>query len=63
MRRRGGVRLSVLDTSPIVQGSAPRQALHNTGELMVTTPVYHHADRRRSYELVASIADRLRAER
>ncbi|MFE0019436.1 LLM class flavin-dependent oxidoreductase [Amycolatopsis sp. NPDC059021] len=31
-----------------------------TGELMVTTPVYHHADRRRSYELVATIADRLR---
>ncbi|WP_431914424.1 LLM class flavin-dependent oxidoreductase [Nonomuraea jabiensis] len=31
-----------------------------TGELMVTTPVHHHADRRRSYELVASIADRLR---
>ncbi|GAA4535972.1 LLM class flavin-dependent oxidoreductase [Amycolatopsis samaneae] len=31
-----------------------------TGELMVTTPVYHHTDRRRSYELVAAIADRLR---
>lgn len=32
----------------------------DTGELMVTTPVYYHADRRRSYELVASIADQLR---
>jgi alkanesulfonate monooxygenase SsuD/methylene tetrahydromethanopterin reductase-like flavin-dependent oxidoreductase (luciferase family) len=31
-----------------------------TGELMVTTPLYYHADRLRSYELVASIADRLR---
>jgi len=35
--------------------------LDDTGadELMVTTPLYHHADRRRSYELVAAIADRL----
>lgn len=31
-----------------------------TRELMVTTPLYHHADRRRSYELVASVVDRLR---
>ncbi|MGV9383971.1 LLM class flavin-dependent oxidoreductase [Nonomuraea sp. NPDC003707] len=31
-----------------------------TDELMITTPLYHHADRRRSYELIASIADRLR---
>jgi luciferase family oxidoreductase group 1 len=38
-----------------------RSVLDDTGadELMVTTPVYHHADRRRSYELVAAIADRL----
>jgi alkanesulfonate monooxygenase SsuD/methylene tetrahydromethanopterin reductase-like flavin-dependent oxidoreductase (luciferase family) len=28
-------------------------------ELMVTTPLYHHADRRRSYELVAALADGL----
>ncbi|MFI6096010.1 LLM class flavin-dependent oxidoreductase [Lentzea sp. NPDC051213] len=31
-----------------------------TGELMITSPIYHHADRRRSYELVASIATGLR---
>ncbi|MEO3872434.1 hypothetical protein ABGB18_26775 [Nonomuraea sp. B12E4] len=30
-----------------------------TGEPMITTPVYEHADRRRSCELVASIAGRL----
>jgi len=30
-----------------------------TGELMITSPIYHHADRRRSYELVASIAGSL----
>jgi luciferase family oxidoreductase group 1 len=36
--------------------------LDETGadEVMVTTPVHHHADRLRSYELVASVADRLR---
>ena len=28
-----GIRLSVLDTSPIVQGSTPRQALRNTTDL------------------------------
>lgn len=28
-----GIRLSVLDTSPIVQGSTPREALHNTADL------------------------------
>jgi luciferase family oxidoreductase group 1 len=33
-----------------------------TDELMVTTPVHHHSDRRRSYELVASIAPRLLRE-
>lgn len=32
-----------------------------SGELMVTTPLYHHTDRRRSYELVASLAGRLMA--
>jgi luciferase family oxidoreductase group 1 len=31
----GGVRLSVLDTSPIVAGSTPRQARHNTVDLAV----------------------------
>jgi len=37
MPERGGagVRLSVLDTSPIVQGSTPRQALRNTVDLAV----------------------------
>lgn len=40
-----------------------RAVLDETGtdELMVTTPLYHHADRRRSYELVAALAGRLRA--
>lgn len=31
-----------------------------TSELMITSPIYHHADRRRSYELVAAIAGALR---
>ncbi|WP_112267324.1 LLM class flavin-dependent oxidoreductase [Lentzea terrae] len=31
-----------------------------TEELMITTPIYHHADRRRSYEVVAAIAADLR---
>jgi luciferase family oxidoreductase group 1 len=35
----------------------------STDELMLTTPIYHHADRRLSYELVAAIADRLRPKR
>jgi luciferase family oxidoreductase group 1 len=30
-----------------------------TEELMITTPVFHHADRRRSYELIASISGSL----
>ncbi|MDX8028934.1 LLM class flavin-dependent oxidoreductase [Lentzea sp. BCCO 10_0856] len=30
-----------------------------TEELMITTPVHHHADRRRSYELIASISGSL----
>lgn len=33
-----------------------------TEELMITSPIYHHADRRRSYELVASIAGSLVAQ-
>lgn len=32
-----------------------------TGELMITTPVFHHADRRRSYQLIASIRGSLAA--
>lgn len=56
---------SVLAGSPDTVAELLQAVLDETGtgELMVTTPVYHHADRRRSYELVASIADRLRAER
>jgi luciferase family oxidoreductase group 1 len=55
--RSGGV----LVGSPATVTEHLRTVLDDTGtdELMVTTPVYHHADRRRSYELVASIADRL----
>lgn len=30
-----------------------------TSELMITSPVYHHANRRRSYELIAAITDDL----
>ncbi|MCR3752613.1 MsnO8 family LLM class oxidoreductase [Lentzea californiensis] len=30
-----------------------------TSELMITSPVYHHADRRRSYELVSAISGSL----
>ncbi|MET7333644.1 MsnO8 family LLM class oxidoreductase [Nonomuraea sp. NPDC005650] len=33
--RQADVRVSVLDTSPIVQGSTPRQALHNTVDLAI----------------------------
>nr|WP_157529358.1 LLM class flavin-dependent oxidoreductase [Kibdelosporangium sp. MJ126-NF4]CEL23026.1 Luciferase-like monooxygenase [Kibdelosporangium sp. MJ126-NF4]CTQ90165.1 Luciferase-like monooxygenase (EC 1.14.-.-) [Kibdelosporangium sp. MJ126-NF4] len=38
-----------------------QKVLDDTGadELMVTTPVYDHAERRHSYELLAAIADRL----
>jgi len=35
VRGTGGVRLSVLDTAPIVQGATPRQALGNTVDLAV----------------------------
>jgi luciferase family oxidoreductase group 1 len=53
---------SVLVGSPETVTKHLQTVLDDTGtdELMVTTPVYQHADRRRSYELVASIADRLR---
>jgi len=55
--RSGGV----LVGSPGTVTEHLRKVLDDTGteELMVTTPVYSPADRRRSYELVASIADRL----
>jgi alkanesulfonate monooxygenase SsuD/methylene tetrahydromethanopterin reductase-like flavin-dependent oxidoreductase (luciferase family) len=53
---------SVLIGSPETVTRHLQTVLDNTGtdELMVTTPVYHHADRRLSYELLASIAPRLR---
>ncbi|HEY3686062.1 MAG TPA: LLM class flavin-dependent oxidoreductase [Streptosporangiaceae bacterium] len=52
--RSGGV----LTGSPATLRGHLRALLAATGtdELMVTTPVYDHADRRRSYELVAEIA-------
>ncbi|MDX3105026.1 LLM class flavin-dependent oxidoreductase [Nonomuraea angiospora] len=55
--RSGGV----LAGSPATVVEHLQSVLDATGtdELMVTTPIYHHADRRRSYELVASLADRL----
>ncbi|WP_326835516.1 LLM class flavin-dependent oxidoreductase [Amycolatopsis rhabdoformis] len=40
-----------------LQGLLDRAGPH---ELMITTPVFDHADRRRSYELVAEVAQRLR---
>lgn len=50
---------SVLTGSPDTVAKHLRAVLDDTGtgELMVTTPVYHHADRRRSYEILAAIAD------
>jgi luciferase family oxidoreductase group 1 len=53
---------SVLIGSPEMVTKHLLTVLDDTGtdELMVTTPVYYHADRRLSYELIASIADRLR---
>jgi luciferase family oxidoreductase group 1 len=55
----------VLVGSPETVAKHLQKVLDHTGtrELMVTTPVYHHADRRQSYELVAAIADRLRPQR
>ncbi|WP_308202817.1 LLM class flavin-dependent oxidoreductase [Crossiella sp. SN42] len=52
---------SVLVGGPETVAEGLQQILDATGttELMVTTPVYHHADRRRSYELLATIAPRL----
>nr|WP_312871942.1 MsnO8 family LLM class oxidoreductase [Amycolatopsis acididurans] len=47
---------SVLTGSPETLAERLRSVLDATAadELMVTTPVYHHADRRRSYELLAT---------
>jgi luciferase family oxidoreductase group 1 len=52
---------SVLAGSPETITKHLQTVLDDTGadELMLTTPVYDHADRRRSYELVAAIADQL----
>jgi luciferase family oxidoreductase group 1 len=49
---------SVLTGSPETVAKHLHTILDDTGtdELMVTTPLYHHADRRRSYELLATIA-------
>jgi luciferase family oxidoreductase group 1 len=51
----------VLVGSPETVTKHLQRVLDDTGtdELMVTTPVYHHADRRLSHELVAAIAGRL----
>jgi alkanesulfonate monooxygenase SsuD/methylene tetrahydromethanopterin reductase-like flavin-dependent oxidoreductase (luciferase family) len=59
--RSGGV----LVGSPETVTKHLQNLLDDTGthELMVTTPVYHHADRRLSCELVAAIADRLHPKR
>ena len=48
---------SVLVGSPETVARKLRTVLDDTGvgELMVTSPIYHHADRRRSYELLATI--------
>lgn len=53
---------SVLAGSPGTVGKALQAVLDTTGaqEVMVTTPVYHHRDRRRSYELVSALAGSLR---
>jgi luciferase family oxidoreductase group 1 len=53
---------SVLVGGPQTVAGHLRKVLADTGadELMATTPVYHHADRRRSYQLLADLADRLR---
>ncbi|MER7864141.1 LLM class flavin-dependent oxidoreductase [Amycolatopsis japonica] len=52
---------AVLTGSPDTLAPKLQRILDETssGEIMVTTPLYHHADRRRSYELVASLAGRL----
>ena len=48
---------SVVVGGPETVAKHLRTVLDDTGadELMVTTPLYHHADRRRSYELVAAL--------
>ncbi|MGW0518257.1 LLM class flavin-dependent oxidoreductase [Crossiella sp. NPDC003009] len=53
---------NVLVGSPETVAERLQQILDATGttELMATTPVYHHTDRRRSYELLATIAAQLR---
>ncbi|WP_020673185.1 LLM class flavin-dependent oxidoreductase [Amycolatopsis nigrescens] len=53
---------SVLTGSPETVAKSLQALLDDTGadEIMVTTPIHHHTDRRRSYELVAGLADRLR---
>ncbi|RZS44490.1 luciferase family oxidoreductase group 1 [Herbihabitans rhizosphaerae] len=53
---------SVLVGSPETITKQLQSVLDDTGteELMITTPVYEHADRRRSYELIASVAEQLR---
>jgi luciferase family oxidoreductase group 1 len=52
---------SVLVGGPETVAGLLQVVLDTTGadELMVTTPVFHHVDRRLSYELVASLAHRL----
>lgn len=51
---------SVVVGSPTTVRSKLDSVLDDTGadEIMVTTPVYNHADRRRSYELLSSLAFR-----
>ncbi|AXB48327.1 LLM class flavin-dependent oxidoreductase [Amycolatopsis albispora] len=48
---------SVLSGGPETVAAGLREVREatGTGEFMVTTPVYHHADRRRSYELLAAL--------
>ncbi|WP_232667512.1 LLM class flavin-dependent oxidoreductase [Pseudonocardia sp. TRM90224] len=52
---------SVVVGGPETVAAGLSELLEATGaeELMVTTPVYEHADRRCSYELIASLVDRL----
>jgi luciferase family oxidoreductase group 1 len=56
---------SVLVGSPETTRKRLQTVLDDTAadELMVTTPVYDHTDRRRSYELVSEIAGQLRPSR
>ncbi|AUI58575.1 LLM class flavin-dependent oxidoreductase [Amycolatopsis sp. BJA-103] len=54
---------AVLTGSPETLVPKLQRILDETGtaEIMVTTPLFHHADRRRSYELLASLPGRLTA--